>query len=93
MIRIEHHHGRSCPFLYCDVCGARILETGQAMAAWRFGESPVSIVHKGDCLNRFSKRFCPEGYTLATEELDVHLCQLANNHGVKAERPKRLECE
>jgi hypothetical protein len=93
MIRIEHHHGRSCPFLYCDVCGARILETGQAMAAWRFGESPIFIVHKGACLNRFEKRFCPEGYTLATEELDVHLYQLANNHGVKAERPPRFKGE
>jgi hypothetical protein len=64
-----------------------------AMAAWRFGESPVYIVHKGDCLNRFEKWFCPEGYTLATEELDVHLYQLANNYGVKAERPERLESE
>jgi len=93
MTRIEHHHGRSCPFLCCDICGAKIRETGLAMAAWRFGESPVYIVHKGDCLNRFEKRFCPEGYTLATEELDAHLYCLARNHGVEAKPPKRLEWE
>jgi len=90
MTRIEHHDGQARPLLYCDVCGLPVYDAGWAMAAWRFGESRVYIAHKGDCLKRFERRFCPEGYTLATEELIAHLYYLARNYGLEAEEPAAL---
>ena len=93
MIRIERHDGRACPFLYCDHCGRKVEDTASAVAAWRAWGVMVNIVHKGECLAQFERQWCEESWELCTEELDVHLYQLANNCGVKAERPERLEHE
>jgi len=93
MIRIERHDGRACPFLYCDQCGEKIRDTGAAVAAWRAWGGLVSVLHKGQCLAQFEREWCEEPWELCTEELDAHLYYLANNHGVKAERPERLECD
>lgn len=91
-IAIHFIDGLSCPFFVCEVCGNRITDVAQAMAAWgevlggtRNGD-PVTPahVHKGACLDIFEKRLA-KGQRLMTEELATHLEFLADNSNSEAE--------
>lgn len=97
MIKIVREDGIAQPFIFCAICGERIIsaQMGAALNAYNSEQGStvdVVYVHKGNCRDVAEKNLNnSSGKVTQWQELEKHLSWLLQNSGLTIVRLQELE--